>query len=59
MHLCVGMHLARMEVKVAAQEIARRLKDIKLAVPVEEIRYAPALSTLSLEKLPLTFSRRQ
>ena len=57
-HICIGMHLARMEIKVAAQEIARRLKDIKLAVPVEELRYTPSLAVMGLDNLPLTFSQR-
>jgi cytochrome P450 len=35
-HLCVGMALARIEIKVAAVELMTRLKDIKLAVPIEE-----------------------
>jgi cytochrome P450 len=57
-HLCVGIALARMEVKVGAREIAKRLKDIKLAIPAEDIRYVPTISVLSMESLPLTFSRR-
>lgn len=57
-HLCVGMHLARMEVKVAAREIARRLKDIRLAVPVERITYVSTLSMVSIASLPLAFSPR-
>jgi len=57
-HMCIGQHLARMQLKVAAQELARRLKDIRLAVPFEDIRYVPTLSTLSIESLPLTFAER-
>jgi cytochrome P450 len=57
-HKCVGIALARMEIKVAAQEIIRRLKDIRLAVPVEELTYLPTLASQTLERLPLTFTRR-
>jgi cytochrome P450 len=57
-HMCIGMHLARMEIRVAAQEIARRLKDIRLAIPRQEVRFAPSLATLGPASLPLTFSRR-
>jgi len=57
-HKCVGISLARMEIKVAAQEIIRRLDNIKLAVPVEELTYLPTLASQSLEKLPITFTRR-
>ncbi len=57
-HKCVGISLARMEIKLAAQEIIRRLDNIRLAVPVEELTYLPTLATHTLEKLPLTFARR-
>jgi cytochrome P450 len=57
-HRCIGAALARMEVKVAAHEIIKRLDNIKLAVPVEEITYLPTLATHTIQSLPLTFSRR-
>jgi len=57
-HRCIGASLARMEIKVAAQEIIRRLGDITLAIPVDEITYLPTLATHTIERLPLTFSRR-
>jgi cytochrome P450 len=58
-HKCVGIALARMEVKVAAQEFIRRLTDIRLAVPEEELTFLPTLATHTFEKLPLTFRRRE
>lgn len=57
-HRCVGIALARMEVKVAAQEIVRRLADIRLAIPPEEITYLPTIASHTIERLPLTFRRR-
>jgi cytochrome P450 len=57
-HLCIGAALARMEIKVAAQEIIKRLDRIHLAVDPEELTYLPTLATQTLERLPLTFSRR-
>jgi len=57
-HRCVGLALARMEIKVAAQEIIRRLTDIRLAMPIEELTYLPTLATQTIERLPLTFRRR-
>jgi cytochrome P450 len=57
-HRCVGIALARMEIKVAAQEIIRRLDNIRLAVPVEALGYLPTLATQTLESLPLRFTRR-
>lgn len=58
-HLCIGASLARMEVKVAAQEIVRRLGNIELAIAPEELDYLPTLATHTLTRLPLKFTRRQ
>ena len=57
-HRCIGASLARMEIKVAAQEIIKRLDNIRLAIPAEELTYLPTLATQTLERLPLTFTRR-
>ncbi len=48
-----------MEIKVAAQEIIRRLDNIRLAVPIGDLTYQPTLASQSLESLPLTFTRRE
>jgi cytochrome P450 len=55
-HLCLGISLARMQLRVAAKQIARRMHDIKLAIPVEDIRYLPNVALLTMEELPLTFN---
>jgi hypothetical protein len=47
-----------MELRIAGMQIAKRLEDIRLAIPVEEIRYVPTVATLTMERLPLKFSRR-
>lgn len=57
-HRCIGLALARMEVKVAAREIARQMKDIRLAIPEDEIRYTPSVATRTIESLPITFEKR-
>lgn len=57
-HRCAGAALARMELKVAAREIIRRMDSIKLAVPLEEIAYVPTVATHSIASLPMTFTRR-
>jgi cytochrome P450 len=57
-HRCIGAALARMEIKVAAQEIIKRLDDIRLTIPPEDIRYLPTLATQTVTRLPLTFTRR-
>ena len=57
-HRCVGIALARMEVKVAAREIVRRLDHFKLDIAEADIRYLPTVATRTIEELPVTFSRR-
>lgn len=56
-HRCVGLSLARMEMAVVAREVSRRL-DISLAIALEDIAYLPSVSNHSLERLPLTYSKR-
>lgn len=58
-HRCIGSSLARMEIKVAARELAKRVENIRLAIPAEEITYLPTVATHSIERLPLTFARRK
>lgn len=54
-HLCAGISLARMEIKAVIRAIMTRIKDIELAVPVEELRYTPSMTAMALEALPLRF----
>lgn len=58
-HRCIGLALARMEIKVAAREIARQLQDIRLAIAESEIRYVPTVAVRTLESLPITFTKRE
>jgi cytochrome P450 len=58
-HRCVGVSLARMEIKVITREIVRRLDDIRLAIPVEEISYRLNIASHAIESLPLIFRRRK
>jgi len=57
-HRCIGASLARMEIKVAARELVKRLKDFKLAIPLEEISYQPTVATHALASVPLTCTPR-
>jgi cytochrome P450 len=57
-HRCIGAALSRMEIKVAASEVTKRIDNIKLAVPVKDIEYMPTVATRTIKKLPLTLSRR-
>jgi cytochrome P450 len=57
-HRCIGLALARMEVKVAAREIVNQMKDIKLAISESEISYTPTVATRTIESLPITYSKK-
>jgi cytochrome P450 len=57
-HRCIGAALARMEIKVAAREVVRRLGDMKLAIPVDQIEHLPTVATHTIKELPLTLKRR-
>lgn len=57
-HRCVGAALARMEIKVAAREIARRLDNLTLTIPMKNLDYIPSVSTRMLRSLPVAFTRR-
>jgi cytochrome P450 len=58
-HRCVGAALARMEIKVAAREVMKRLDTIRLAIPVATIPYLPTVATHTIERLPLRLTRRK
>lgn len=57
-HRCVGLALARMELKVVAREVALRFKDIRLDIAPEDIPYKSDITTYTIKSLPLTFARR-
>jgi cytochrome P450 len=53
-HMCIGQHLARLELKVALSSLLRRFPELELAVPVEEIRFRGAEHQLfGVEALPV------
>ena len=56
-HKCVGLALARMEIKVAARQLVRRLGNFRLAIEEEDIAFLPTVATRTMERLPVTFER--
>jgi len=57
-HRCVGAALAPLGAQVVAQEIVRRLDEIKLEIAPEDITYVPSASNHMMRKLPISFKRR-
>lgn len=57
-HRCIGAALARMELKVAAREIVRKLDRINLMMPAGELTYVPSIATHRIAYMPISFSRR-
>jgi cytochrome P450 len=54
-HFCIGAALARSEARIAFERLFTRVRDIRLAAPVDEIRYQGAF-VRRLERLPLRFN---
>ncbi|MET0658601.1 MAG: cytochrome P450, partial [Steroidobacteraceae bacterium] len=54
-HVCIGMHLARRELNTAYRILLERLRNIRLAVPPEEIDQVPLPFHRSIVRLPLQF----
>jgi cytochrome P450 len=57
-HRCIGASLARMEIKVAAKELIKRVSDIKLAIAPEDITYQQSVAVHAISSLPITLNRR-
>jgi cytochrome P450 family 142 subfamily A polypeptide 1 len=56
-HLCLGAHLARLEIRVLFEEMLRRMPDWELAEPGEP-RIVPATFTRGYDRIRITFTPR-
>jgi cytochrome P450 len=54
-HLCMGIHLAKIQVKLTLETLVRRFPDLELAVPASEVHYPPWHFMRQVEALPLTW----
>ena len=54
-HFCIGAPLARLQTRVALEEIVRRMPDLHLK-PGADPKWAPLLAAQSLESLPMEWS---
>ncbi len=57
-HRCIGLSLARMEIRIAAREVAKRLENIRLKIPLADIPYLKSVATHTIEHLPISFTKR-
>jgi cytochrome P450 len=56
-HYCLGVSLARMEAQIGIGALLRRLPELRLGVPVDELRRLPAASPFrGLLELPVRFA---
>lgn len=56
MHLCLGMHLARVETEVALERLLARWPSIELTIPVDGVRWLPRPGMRGPLHLPLHVS---
>ncbi len=54
-HQCIGQNLARVEMQVAFATLARRLPDLRLAVPAEELRFEGDQGIYGIKELPVSW----
>ncbi|MGW9208711.1 cytochrome P450 family protein [Embleya sp. NPDC055664] len=55
-HYCIGAPLARLEGQIAIGTLLRRLPDVRLALPADELRWRGGLIMRGLQRLPVTFT---
>jgi cytochrome P450 len=58
-HYCLGAPLARLEIEIALSSLLRRLPDIRLAAPQQELRWRLNPGFRRLEALPVVWDRSQ
>lgn len=54
-HQCLGQPLARVELQIALSTVLRRLPDLRLAVPYEDIRFRHEMLVYGVHALPVAW----
>jgi cytochrome P450 len=54
-HLCLGLWLARAELRAALPVLAARVPNLRLAVPLSRIRFAEDMQIYGVHELPVTW----
>lgn len=57
LHYCLGAPLARLEARVAFEELLAGCPELKLAVPVEELRWEPSRLFRGVRELPVRMDK--
>ncbi len=57
-HFCLGAPLARLEGNIAFTTLLRRMPDLHLSIPREEIVWNASMILRGISKLPVAFSRK-
>ncbi|MBP2328379.1 cytochrome P450 [Kibdelosporangium banguiense] len=52
-HQCLGQNLARAELQIALPALLRRLPNLRLAIPLEEVRFRHDMSAYGVHELPV------
>lgn len=54
-HMCIGQHLARLELCIVLETLFRRVPGLRLAVPVDELPFKAEAIAYGLTALPVTW----
>jgi cytochrome P450 len=54
-HQCLGQALARAELQIALTTLLRRLPDLRLAVPMAQVRFRDGLAAYGVHELPVAW----
>ncbi len=54
-HFCLGAPLARLESQIAIREMSKRLKDVHLAIPEQDLKFMDSVVLRGVKALPVEF----
>lgn len=56
-HQCVGQHLAKLELEIVLTRVFRRMPGLRLACPVDALRFSDSAGVYGLEELPVRWEK--
>ncbi|MEU9273092.1 cytochrome P450 [Streptomyces sp. NPDC048251] len=54
-HQCLGQSLARVELQIALPTLLRRLPGLRLAIPIEQVKFRHGMATYGVHELPVAW----